>query len=354
MRPLTATIDTAALAHNLGVARAHAGAARVLAVVKANAYGHGLDRVLPALGLADGLALIEIDVAARLREAGYAKRLVLLEGLFERAEVEAAARCDLSIVVHCEEQLRMLDAAPAGARFDVLFKLNTGMNRLGFAPAQAGDALARLRAHRAVRDVALMTHFAAADEARGIGFQFDAFSRFAAAHSLRCTLANSAALLRYPQARADWVRPGIMLYGCSPFADAPAAQFGLTPVMTLASRVIAVQALNAGDSVGYGSAFSAPHAMRIGVVACGYADGYPRHAPTGTPVLVAGQRTRTVGRVAMDLICCDLSGLPVAAVGAPVTLWGEGLPADEVAAAAGTVSYELLCALAARVPVVVR
>jgi len=354
MRPLTATIDTAALAHNLGVARAHAGAARILAVVKADAYGHGLDRVLPALGAADGLALIEIDTAVRLRDAGYAKKLVLLEGLFEPAELDAAHRCGLSLVVHCEEQLRMLDAAPAGARFEILFKLNTGMNRLGFPLAQAAGALARLRAHRAVRDVGLMTHFAAADEARGIAFQFDVFSRFAADHALRCTLANSAALLRYPQAHADWVRPGIMLYGCSPFAETPAADFGLKPVMTLASRVIAVQELRAGDSVGYGNAFAAPHAMRIGVVACGYADGYPRHAPTGTPLLVAGRRTRTVGRVAMDLICCDLTGLPAAATGAPVTLWGAGLSADEVATAAGTVSYELLCALAPRVQVAVR
>jgi alanine racemase len=334
--------------------RAVGPSVRLMAVVKANAYGHGLERVLPALADADGLGLIEIDAAARLRDAGYAKRLVLLEGLFEASELPLAARCDLSLVVHCEQQLRMLDAAPAGARFDVLLKLNTGMNRLGFAMAKAGDALARLRGHRAVRAVSLMTHFAAADEPRGVAWQFESFSALAATQSLPGSLANSAALLRYPQTHVDWVRPGIMLYGCSPFADVPAAELGLRPVMTLASRLIAVQELQRGDSVGYGSAFVAPDAMRIGVVACGYADGYPRHAPTGTPLVVAGRRTRTLGRVAMDLICCDLSGLPAAAAGAPVTLWGEGLPADEVAAAAGTVSYELLCALAARVPVVVR
>lgn len=354
MRPLTATIDTAALAHNLAVARARAGAARVLAVVKADAYGHGLGRVLPALHGADGLGLIELDAAVRAREQGWTRRIVLLNGFYGVDELAAAARHALAPVVHNEEQLALLDAAPAGARFDVLLKLNTGMNRLGFAPAAAAAALARLVAHRAVGGVTLMLHFATADEARGVDWQLAAFEGFAAAHGLPRTLANSAALLRHPQTHADWVRPGIMLYGCSPFADVPAAAFGLKPVMTLASALIAVQDLQAGDSVGYGTTFVAAQRMRIGVVACGYADGYPRHAPTGTPVLVGGQRTRTLGRVAMDLICCDLSGLPAAAVGTPVTLWGEGLPADEVAAAAGTVSYELLCALAPRVPVRLR
>ncbi len=354
MRPLTATIDTAALTHNLGVVRARAPGARVLAVVKANAYGHGLERAARALAGADGLGLIEIDAAARLRDSGYKKRLVLLEGLFERSELAVAERCDLAIVVHGEAQLAMLDEAPAGARYDVLLKLNTGMNRLGFTPAQAADALARLASHCAVREVSLMTHFAAADETRGVASQFEAFNVFAAGRTLARTLANSAAILRYGETHADWVRPGIMLYGCSPFAEAPAVQFGLKPAMTLASRLIAVQELKSGDSVGYGSAFVATGAMRIGVVACGYADGYPRHAPTGTPLLVAGRRTRTVGRVAMDLLCCDLTAMPDAGVGAAVVLWGEGMPADEVAAAAGTVSYELLCALAPRVPVIER
>jgi alanine racemase len=354
MRPLAATIDRAALAHNLGVARARAGSARVLAVVKANAYGHGLERAAAAFAAADGLALIELDAALRLRESGYAGRLVLLEGLFGAAEVTVAARAGLSVVVHGEEQLRMLDAAPSDAQLDVLLKLNTGMNRLGFTLEKAAGALARLRAHRAVRTLSLMTHFAAADEPRGVAWQLDPFNAFAGGQALPCTLANSAALLRYPQTRADWVRPGIMLYGCSPFADQSATELGLKPAMTLASRLIAVQDLKTGDSVGYGSAFIAPQAMRIGVIACGYADGYPRHAPTGTPVLVNGGRTRTLGRVAMDLICCDLTDLPAATVGAPVTLWGDGLSADEVAAAAGTVSYELLCALAPRVPVLLR
>ncbi len=354
MRPLTATIDTAALAHNLRVVRAHAAGARVLAVVKANAYGHGLQRAVRALADADGLSLIEIDAAVRLREDGYGKRIVLLEGLFEAAELEMAARCDLSLVIHGEAQLRMLDEAPAAARFDVLLKINTGMNRLGFPLSQVTAVLECLQRHRAVRAVTLMTHFAAADEARGVDWQFASFSTLAALHQLPATLANSAAVLRYPQTHVDWVRPGIMLYGCSPFAETSAATLGLKPVMTLASRVLAVQEIAAGDSVGYGSAFVADAPMRIGVVACGYADGYPRHAPTGTPLLVAGWRTRTLGRIAMDLLCCDLTAMPELGVGAPVVLWGEGLSADEVAAAAGTVSYELLCALAPRVPVIER
>ena len=323
MRPLTATIDSAAFAHNLRVVRAHAAGARVLAVVKANAYGHGLERAARALTEADGLGLIEIDAAVRLREGGYGKRIVLLEGLFDATELEMAARCDLSLVIHGEAQLRMLDEAPLAARFDVLLKINTGMNRLGFP-------------------------------LRGVDWQCASFSTLAASHQLPGTLANSAAVLRYPQTHVDWVRPGIMLYGCSPFAETSAATLGLKPVMTLASRVLAVQEIAAGDSVGYGSAFVADTPMRIGVVACGYADGYPRHAPTGTPLLVAGRRTRTLGRIAMDLLCCDLTATPEHGVGTPVVLWGEGLSADEVAAAAGTVSYELLCALAPRVPVIER
>ena len=351
MRPLTATMDTAAFAHNLCVVRRYAPGARVLAVVKANAYGHGLERAARALADADGLGLIEIDAAVRLREGGYSGRIVLLEGLFEAAELAPAARCDLSLVVHGEAQLLMLDAAPPAARFDVLLKINTGMNRLGFPPARYAAVLARLQTHRAVRAVTLMTHFAAADEARGVAWQLASFGRLDASHALPATLANSAAVLRHPQTHGDWVRPGIMLYGCSPFAETSAASLGLKPVMTLASRILAVQEIAAGDSVGYGAAFVAAAPMRVGVVACGYADGYPRHAPTGTPLLVGGRRTRTLGRIAMDLLCCDLTALPEADIGTPVVLWGEGMPADEVAAAAGTVSYELLCALAPRVPV---
>jgi alanine racemase len=248
--------------------------------------------------------------------------------------------------VHDAEQLAMLEKAPAKARIPVYLKLNTGMNRLGFGEKGFKDALARLAG-----DITLMTHFADADGERGVKWQLERFQEMTAGLAYPRSLANSAAILRYPEAHSEWVRPGIMLYGCSPFADTSAEKLGLKPVMTLSSELIAVRELKAGDSVGYGCTFTAQGPMRVGIVACGYADGYPRHAPTGTPVLVCGKRTRTLGRIAMDMLIADLTGIPEAAIGSPATLWGEGLSADEVAASAGTVSYELLCALSARVPV---
>jgi alanine racemase len=350
-RPLIATIDLGALRHNLAVVRRHAARSKVFAVVKANAYGHGMARAVTALGDADGAALLELDAAVRLREGGYARRIALLEGLFEPAELAVAAAHDIAFVIHDAEQLRLLDHAPASARLDVLLKVNTGMNRLGFAPAAAVAARDTLLRHRAVRQLTLMTHFATADDARGVDWQMRAFEPVAAGQKLECSLANSAAILRYPQTHADWVRPGIMLYGCTPFGDVAATALDLEPVMTLTSELIALQTLSSGDRVGYAGTFAAARPMRAGVVACGYADGYPRHAPGGTPVLVNGRRTRTLGRVSMDMLCVDLDGMPDARVGTAVTLWGAGLSADEVAAAAGTVSYELLCALAPRVRV---
>jgi alanine racemase len=215
---------------------------------------------------------------------------------------------------------------------------------------QVGASLTRLAATGSVAEITLMTHFADADGPTGVAAQCARFEAATQGLALPRSLANSAALLRHPQTRADWVRPGIMLYGCSPFANESAQALGLMPVMTLTSELIAVRHLAAGEHVGYGRTFAADRAMRIGVVACGYADGYPRHAPTGTPILVAGRRARTVGRVSMDMLAVDLDGIPEAGIGTPVTLWGDGLSCDEVAAAAGTVSYELLCALAARVP----
>ncbi len=351
MRPIKATISLGALKHNFAVVRRRAPGSRILAVVKANAYGHGVMRALPAFAAADGLALLEIDVAVRLREGGYSKRIVLLEGLFEPAEVAAAAAHDLTVVVHQQEQLQMLDAAPSDARLDVMLKINTGMNRLGFPLPDARAACAQLQAHRAVRQLTLMTHFATADDARGVAWQMRALEEIAAGSTLERSLANSAAILRFPETHAQWVRPGIMLYGCTPFTDASAQELGLQPAMTLESAVIGVQNLRQGDRLGYAGTFEAGQALRAGTVACGYADGYPRHAPTGTPILVGGVRTRTLGRVSMDMLSVDLTGIPGAGVGMPVVLWGAGLPADEVAAAAGTVSYEMLCALAPRVAV---
>jgi alanine racemase len=353
-RPIRAVIDLAALRHNLGVARRHAPQSRIFAVLKADAYGHGIERARKAVDDADGIAVLDPEVAAALRSTGYAKRIALLEGVFEVADLALAARHEIAIVVHSEEQLQLLDSAPADAPYDVLVKINTGLNRLGFPLRAAPAVIERLRSHRAVQKLTLMTHFATADDARGVDWQQSAFERMASVYPYERSAANSAAVLRHPPTHAGWVRPGIMLYGCTPFADTSAQALGLKPAMTLTSELIAVQELAPGDRVGYGSTFEAPRAMRVGVVACGYADGYPRHAPTGTPILVGGQRTATLGRVSMDMLCADLSGVAHARVGTPVTLWGEGLSADEVALAAGTVGYELLCALAPRVHTIER
>ena len=255
--------------------------------------------------------------------------------------------------MHNSQQIDMLDAYPLRGSLQVWLKVNSGMNRLGFAPQDVPAVLEKIKVHPAIRDITLMTHFATADEADGVEKQLEVFNTLAAPYRMARSLANSAALLRYPATHGDWVRPGIMLYGASPFEEVSAQQLGLKPAMTLQSEIISVRELNAGERVGYGGLFRAEAPMRIGTVACGYADGYPRHAPTGTPVLVDGQRTRTLGRVSMDMLSVDLSTLPDANTGSRVTLWGAGLPVEEVARAAGTISYELLCALAARVPVMV-
>lgn len=351
-RPILARIDPAAFRHNYLLAKACAPGARAWAIVKANAYGHGLLRCAEAVrDVADGFGLLEIGEAMHLRSAGFTQPIMLLEGFFAEADLQMASVHRISTAMHCEDQLRLLELAEVEFPLDVCIKLNTGMNRLGFLPERLMDVLARLRASGKARQISVMTHFACADGA-GIDEQLARFNAVAASTGLPRSVANSAALLRYPLANYDWVRPGIMLYGGSPMpALQTAADIGLRPVMTLASRIISVQALQAGDSVGYGALFTAERPMRVGTVACGYADGYPRQAPTGTPILVNGQRTRTLGRVSMDMLACDLTGLN-AGIGSSVTLWGEGLPADEVATAAGTVSYELFCALAARVPVV--
>ena len=351
-RPIQARNDLSALEHNLQVAR-RATRARIMAVIKAAAYGHGLLRAAEALRAADGFALLDVHEAVTLREAGFRQTILLLEGVFSSSDLSLAAEYDLSCVLHNSQQIDMLDAYPLRGSLQVWLKVNSGMNRLGFAPQDVPAVLEKIKAHPAVRDITLMSHFATADEAAGVEKQLEVFNTLAAPYRMARSLANSAALLRYPATHGDWVRPGIMLYGASPFEEVSAQQLGLKPAMTLQSEIISVRELNAGERVGYGGLFRAEAPMRIGTVACGYADGYPRHAPTGTPVLVDGQRTRTLGRVSMDMLSVDLSTLPDADTGSRVTLWGAGLPVEEVARAAGTISYELLCALAARVPVMV-
>jgi alanine racemase len=350
-RPILAFVDLSALERNLHSAR-RLTSARIMAVIKANAYGHGLLRTAEALNDADGFALLDIADAVRLREAGFRQTLLLLEGFFSAGDLPTMAEYDLTTVIHSAHQLAMLDAYPRRGGLSVWLKVNTGMSRLGFEPDAVPAVMAQLRDHAAIRDVTLMTHFANADVAEGVAVQLEKFNSLAGAYSMPRSLANSAALLRYPATHADWVRPGIMLYGSSPFAEKSAEDFSLRPVMTLSSEIISVRDIQPGQQVGYGGLFRADRRMRVGVVACGYADGYPRHAPTGTPVLVNGQRTSTIGRVSMDMLSVDLTALADAAVGSRVVLWGEGLPIDEVAHAAGTISYELLCALTARVPVV--
>ena len=349
-RPIQAHIDLSALQNNLRVARRMASS-RIMAVIKANAYGHGLLRAAGALVEAEGFALLDVRDAVALREAGFRQTILLLEGFFKAEELPLLAEYELSTVIHSPQQLAMLDAYPRRNTLPVWLKINTGMNRLGFAPEQVPAVMEKLKSHPAVRDVTLMTHFSHADEPEGVAEQLERFKGLTAAYRAPRSLANSAALLRYPATHSEWVRPGIMLYGASPFADTNAQQLGLRPVMTLSSEIISVRELKAGDRVGYAGLFRADKSMRIGTVACGYADGYPRHAPTGTPILVNGKRTRTLGRVSMDMLSVDLSELPGADVGSRVTLWGSGMPVEEVAAAAGTISYELMCALTARVPV---
>jgi alanine racemase len=361
-RPILATIHTAALSHNLARVRTAAPDARVWAVVKANAYGHGIERVFDALRSADGFALLDLAEAQRLRALDWRGPILLLEGCFDARDLELCSRLGLWHTIHCSEQIDMLAAHKTQLAHRVFLKMNTGMNRLGFKPERFRAAWVRLNALPQVEEISLMQHFPDADGPRGITAQRQAFD--AVTHDLpgERTLSNSAAILRHAGALAgcsDWIRPGIVLYGSAPDAPArSAADWGLQPTMTLSSRIIGLQQLVAGDTVGYGSSFVADGPMRIGVVACGYADGYPRHCPTGTPVLVNGVRCRMVGRVSMDMITVDLTPVPAAGMGSEVTLWGHGpkgalLPIDEVAQAAGTVGYELMCAVAPRVPVVV-
>ncbi len=351
MRPTKALISLDAMAHNLRIAREYVDAAQVFAVVKANAYGHGLSRAVRAFSAADGFAVLTLEEAANLRMMGIRKPILLLEGVFGADEWSACSELDVWPVLHHQAQLDWLSQQPPARPLHVFLKLDSGMHRLGFPLASARAVIEQVRSNPSLSGLTLMTHFAQADEAAGVAWQLQPFLLQVGDTGLPMSCANSAALLRYPETHGAWVRPGIMLYGTSPFADVSAAELGLRPAMTLRSEIIALRTIKAGEGVGYGCLYRADRDRQIGVVACGYADGYPRHAPTGTPVLVDGQLTRTLGRVSMDMLYVDLDGVAGAHVGTPVVLWGEGLSVDAVAAAAGTSSYELLCALAARVPV---
>lgn len=350
-RPIQVEIHRAAIRHNYLLSRAQAPQSKAYAVLKANAYGHGLlDAVQALTDVADGFALLNIEDAVRLREAGVQQDIVLLEGAFDAEEAAAMAHYRLGGAIHSQQQISWLAKGSAKHPVSCWLKINSGMNRLGFTPAEAAPALAQLRALPGVRLDALMTHFATADDDYGVAEQWGRFQPLIAPSALPVSAANSAALFRHPHTHGAVVRPGIVLYGCSPFADVDGAGLGLQAAMTLSSRVIAVQKVPAGDAVGYGRRLVAEGEMRVGIVACGYADGYPRIADNGTPVAVDGQPTGTVGRVSMDMLAVDLSKLPQAGVGSRVELWGPQVPIERVAAGADTLGYELMCAVAPRVP----
>ncbi|MEJ7139214.1 alanine racemase [Amphibiibacter pelophylacis] len=369
-RPISARIDTGAIRDNLAVARRHAPDSRLMVAAKADAYGHGLRAAFPGLMAADGIAVLDLHEAQTLRDLDWRGPILLIEGTFEPRDYEICSRLHLWPVIHCTEQIDALAAHKAREGLRVFLKMNSGMNRLGFAPQALGSAWARLDALTQVDEISLMTHLACADAAgglaQGVGSALTLFESFTAHLPGERTVANSAATLRADAAasggvgaavQADWMRAGVLAYGASPsHPHETATGWGLRPAMTLFSQIIAVQDVAPGGRVGYGGTFehSGSGPLRVGIVACGYADGYPRHAPTGTPVLVDGVRTRTLGRVSMDMLAVDLTPAPQAGYGSRVTLWGvdgaQVLSIDDVAASAGTIGYELMCALAPRVP----
>lgn len=372
-RPISATISVASLAHNLKTVAAQLGQPsvppgrvrpRIWAVIKARGYGHGIDVGLRAFGQADGLAMLDLDEAVRCRELGWAGPILLLEGFFEPHDLVVVDEYRLTTTLHCSEQLDMLSAARLSRPIEAFVKMDSGMSRLGFSPGLFRDAYVRamgLKDRGLLSSVGKMTHFARADDdAQATRLQLDVFHQATQGLPGPVSVCNSAATLTpglwagVNDTDGQWVRPGVCLYGASPFAGKPASELGLRPGMTLASQLISVRTAAAGAGVGYGHVFVAPKDTRVGIVACGYADGYPRHAVTGTPVTVNGVRTRLVGRVSMDMLAVDLDPVPQAVVGAPVVLWGEGGPSiDEVAGAAGTIGYELMCAVAPRVPKII-
>lgn len=352
MRDATLLLSREALLHNVSRVRALAPRSRVLAMVKAEAYGHGATSTAAFLAPhVDALGVAFLEEALALRDVGIPTPIVLMEGVFNAYELATARAKNMQVMVHQPEQMILLEQHPQGQPLSVWLKVDSGMHRLGFSPAAAEKAYQRLEAMPSVSRIILCSHFAAADDAASpqTGRQLAEMDALAGRlPALPVSLANSAAILRLPDTHRQWVRPGIMLYGSSPFADQSAESLDLKPVMTLTSRVIAVQSVAAGHPVGYSATWTAAQDTRIAVVAIGYGDGYPRHAPSGTPVLINGHRYPLVGRVSMDMITVDIGDAAVKP-GDPAVLWGAGLPADEVASLAGTISYELFCRLTARV-----
>ena len=352
---VSASIDAAALRHNLQIVRQRAPRSRVMAVIKANAYGHGLIAVARALESADAFAVARVDEGLALRGAGIKMPVVLLEGIFDKEQLEAAANAGFELVVHSPEQIELLRAAPPAVRFKIWLKLDSGMNRLGFKGQAFQSAYAAVNALPALKGpINLFTHLASADmpDLPTTAEQMRVFAAGTRALPGERSIENSAALLNFPESQADWVRPGLLLYGVSPLRGSTGADLGLRPAMTLRSHVIAVKELPVGEQVGYGGDWTATRPTRLAIAAVGYGDGYPRSLSSGTPVLVNGERGALAGRVSMDMIgidVTDLKGTPK--VGDPVVLWGEGLPVEEIAIWAETIPYALLCGISQRVAV---
>jgi alanine racemase len=350
--PIRAVIDTAALRHNLGQVRRAAPASRVMAVIKANAYGHGLVPAARALAEADGFAVARLGEGLALRAAGLRNRILLLEGVFSAEQLAAAAQAQFELMVHSFEQLALLEALAGATPVTVWLKIDSGMNRLGFRLEECAAAYARLRGNPHVQaEPTLVTHLASADDRRDprTRQQLEAFATATAGLNGARSIANSAGVLAWPAARTDWVRPGLMLYGVSPFASGTGAALGLRPAMTLRTEVIAVKNVRAGETVGYGGTWTAPRETRMAVVAAGYGDGYPCNTATGAPVQINGRRAPLVGRVSMDMVTVDVTDLPAVSVGDPVVLWGSEVPVEEIAAQAGAIPWDLLCGVSQRV-----
>lgn len=353
-RPAKALINLPALRANLKQVQNIAPNSKVLAVIKANGYGHGIQRVAQQLSGADAFGVASVDEAMSLRQKGFLHRILLLEGLFCEAEIPIVVQNRLDVVIHSDYQLEWLLNNQISSQLTVWIKVDTGMHRLGFDESQLASVIAKLERSDNDFVIQTMSHFASADESSDQAKQFtqNQISRFEAVtekYQYPRSLANSAGLVRYPQSHYEWVRPGIFLYGAGQLDDAIATQ----SVMQLESQIIAIKTVTQGESVGYGNTWVAPRDSKIGVVAIGYGDGYPRHAKQGTPVLINGEKLPLVGRVSMDMITVDLTDAnSVVEVGNQAILWGKGLSVDEVAHHADTIGYELLCAITQRVPMI--
>ncbi|EPJ0398657.1 alanine racemase [Providencia rettgeri] len=350
-RPISAVIHLQNLQHNLSVVRQHVGKSKIWSVMKADGYGHGIKQIWPALKETDGFGVLDFDEAILLRKEGWKGPILLLEGFFQPQDLQLIDQYNLTTSVHSEWQLFAIENAQFSSPISVYIKLNSGMNRIGFPPNDYENVVRRLSKMPNVRSLTLMSHFANSDTKTGVAEPFQQIQQFEHL-SLETCIANSGATLWHKHTQYDWVRTGILLYGASPSGKATdISGLGLKAAMTLQSEVIAIHEIPAGQSIGYGSRFTSTKPMRIATVACGYADGYPRHAANGTPVWCKGKRCALLGAVSMDMLTIDISDCDDVKLGERVEMWGQNLPVDEVAQAAGTIGYELLCALAKRVPV---